>query len=290
MMTTAGRSTRRGSRRARAGFTLSEIMIAMGVIVVGLGMAAGAFHAGIKKHKTTVDDILRTMIGENALAIARVRLHEKFDDNKADGMPMSDNDKLVARPVGDGLIGPNDKRYPVGYPSGMGYLLYANRVATNENDFLFMVIPYTLTAIHEDFKKDPLALANCEVSTTPFKSSATITANTENSSAIIPTGTADLQLLLPAGKTGRKVVDIYPGKVTIATVTAKAGRGGALIDKAIQPGQRPIPGRNVPPLSVLEVRYNGQDVSSKVNLQVMLPFYFGRTSLPPAPESTANGS
>lgn len=127
-----GPSVRR--RRRRSGFTLTEIMIAMGVLVTGLGMVAGAFHAGIQSHQATMDEILRGIIGENALAIARVRLDT---DTGLTATPQQIMTDLTG-------IGPDDQRYPVGGISdqGYGYIMLASQPDGDRNDCQFTIIPY----------------------------------------------------------------------------------------------------------------------------------------------------
>jgi len=60
--------------RRRRGFTLTEIMIAMGVLGVGMAMVAGGLHAGIQTHMRTIDDIMRQLIGDNSLAIVQASI------------------------------------------------------------------------------------------------------------------------------------------------------------------------------------------------------------------------
>ena len=286
-MTSIGTWTSRRPRRSAAGFTLSEIMIALGVIVVGLGMAAGAFHAGIQNHKTTIDNILRTMIGENALGIARVRLDREIDLTQ------------TPRAIRDTEIGAVDKQYPVGYPSGMGYLLYASK-PSDRNDFSFVVIPYSLTALTNRFK-NPEELGKCRVKAIPLLSSVSITENADRvtSTANTDRRSGDIDLLLPPipgskdKQTGRKVVDLYGGTAKVATVIDRVGRSGAVLNKLLPQGKRPTV--SSPPLSVLVVRYYPQitsdantDVSDSFDFQIM-DSYSSRTALPPA-QGVTDGS
>jgi len=124
-------------------------MIALGVLAIGMGMAAGAFHAGIQNHIITVDEIHRTMIGENAVAIAKARLNA--DVNLPD--PIWDPQKkeytlkwvqLSGSEINQRL-GAQDVQYPIGLRSTHGFFALGARAKPKpSNDFKFMVIIYEI--------------------------------------------------------------------------------------------------------------------------------------------------
>jgi hypothetical protein len=103
-------------------------MIALGVLVVGMGMAAAALHAGIQRHLITVDDIVRTLIGENAIALARVRLE---DGSLPETKP---------RWLTDAEIGPGDRKYPAQWDTNYGYAIAGWRAQQGRNDYKFLVV------------------------------------------------------------------------------------------------------------------------------------------------------
>ena len=57
--------------RGADGFTLTEILIALGVMGVGLTMAAALFPAAIKEHESSVNNSLGMIVCENGLAVAQ---------------------------------------------------------------------------------------------------------------------------------------------------------------------------------------------------------------------------
>jgi prepilin-type N-terminal cleavage/methylation domain-containing protein len=133
----------RRRRSGRGGFTLTEIMIALGVLAIGMGMAAGAFHAGIQNHIITVDEIHRTMIGENAIAIAKARLSADVPELPP---PLANGDlvwrQLSTDELGDKRLGPQDLQY-----GRHGFFPLGARVSATQNDFKFMVIIYEILGL-----------------------------------------------------------------------------------------------------------------------------------------------
>jgi len=125
------RALRRRHGRRRGGFTLAEILISMGVLVFGMGMIAGAFQAGIKSHKTTVEEFLRSMIAENAIAVIKARV----DPNSLGDTPIM---------LDDTVLGPLDKKFPIGPDSSLGFLLYGCRGQNARSECEFIVFPYRL--------------------------------------------------------------------------------------------------------------------------------------------------
>ena len=65
----------RGDRsRACRGFTLAELLIAIGILGVGLTMSAALFPAGLEANKNSVNDLTGTLLCQNGLAVASVTL------------------------------------------------------------------------------------------------------------------------------------------------------------------------------------------------------------------------
>jgi Tfp pilus assembly protein PilV len=66
--------TTHNDRRLRAGFSLSEVVLALGVLAVGMTMAAALFPAAIKLNEQSTNDSLGTIIAENGLTMAKAML------------------------------------------------------------------------------------------------------------------------------------------------------------------------------------------------------------------------
>ncbi len=71
-MIASGRSVG-AARRGRGGFSLAELMIAIGILAVGLVMAGSLFPAAMQANRRSVKDVMGSIICENGLAIAKAR-------------------------------------------------------------------------------------------------------------------------------------------------------------------------------------------------------------------------
>lgn len=75
------------SRMAKAGFSLAELLFAIGILGVGMIMAAGLFAAGLRQNKSSTDDVLGTIICKNAGAILQARVTKLEMDTYLLGSP-----------------------------------------------------------------------------------------------------------------------------------------------------------------------------------------------------------
>jgi prepilin-type N-terminal cleavage/methylation domain-containing protein len=57
--------------RGRRGFSLAELVLALGILAIGLTMAAALFPAAIKLNELSTNDSVGTIVATNGLAIAR---------------------------------------------------------------------------------------------------------------------------------------------------------------------------------------------------------------------------
>jgi len=88
---TANMSNQRGcGGRARRGFSLTELMISIGILAVGLTMAGALFPAALQASRESLKDVLGSIICENGLAIAKARWASLTDDEfLADGSALT---------------------------------------------------------------------------------------------------------------------------------------------------------------------------------------------------------
>ena len=117
----------------KSGFTLMEIMIALGILAVGLALVSTAFPSAMMENKESVEKTMTTLIGENALAICRIRLsHTSIKDSV--GNALSDENNLD-------LIPDAEQIYPIDSDSRYGWLLAIKQYDDN-NDYLLVIVPY----------------------------------------------------------------------------------------------------------------------------------------------------
>jgi len=119
--------------KRKGGFSLTEIMIALAILGVGLSMLMAVFPAAIELNKDSTADVLGTIICQNGLAITKSSL---------------------MHPVGG--VGPNfttnvlplgslDTSYPVGDGNMRGFLVLARQMDRSRNDYQLVIIAYVKT-------------------------------------------------------------------------------------------------------------------------------------------------
>jgi len=240
-----GRATH-GRDAHATGFTLTEIMIAMGVLAVGMGMVAGALHAGIQVHIRTIDDIMRQLIGDNSLAMVQARV--RHTTGASNGIPASTASyKWLKTGTGaDCYFGPGDLQYPwntAGTPYGAAVLMRRRVIdattSTFANDYDVIIVPYTII-------RDTTGLLGTVSPTDMF--SSTVAAGTPGSTVTVTS----------AGvlKVGSIVIDSRSGQVSIVQsvtntttvvlrdpLTAGNGTGVTLTTMTVSNSASPLYGR-----------------------------------------------
>ncbi len=249
---------RRHPAARRGGFTLTEIMIALGVLVVGMGMIAGALHAGIANHIQTVDDIIRTMVGQNALALVNARM-----EDAAAAAAFDDQPKLV----GDTLLGSKDRTYPVAFATTRGFVAYMKEYREDENDYQLQVVPYVVEG-----EGEPDAGGYSIGVTTVDPAQVNISVGTGSEGTTTVSSRREIIKFLPGNQLGATVVQVQTnGETVLARVTAKSGRSSVILDEQLQPS-------NQAGLWVLSVRNSAGQIADGWEADFKEPF-LARTAL-----------
>ncbi len=130
---------RAAPRRPAGGFTLAELMIAMGILAFGLTLAAAMFPAAARLNNQSIREVLGNIICENAIAVTRARLeHDRSNPSSITSTGQLEN---VTDKFG------NELNYPSGDDSTRrGALVLARRLSNEgihtENDYQFVVVAY----------------------------------------------------------------------------------------------------------------------------------------------------
>ncbi|MFW6146748.1 MAG: type IV pilus modification PilV family protein [Planctomycetota bacterium] len=121
-------------RRRRRGFTLGELLIAIGVLATGMSMVAAVFPAALSETQQSVNDVIGGNICDNALAIARARLrHDPINPPFGGGS--------LEKSSGLGL----DANYPSGTADApRGFILLGRQMEAGANDYQLVVVAYGL--------------------------------------------------------------------------------------------------------------------------------------------------
>ncbi len=93
-------------------FTLAEVLIAIGILGIGLTMASALFPAAIMRNGSSVNDTLGLTICENGLMIAKAVLN----DSDVPGAPMFLG--VIADEKHEAVISKLDQHYPQGTDDG----------------------------------------------------------------------------------------------------------------------------------------------------------------------------
>ncbi|MFP4214397.1 MAG: prepilin-type N-terminal cleavage/methylation domain-containing protein [Phycisphaerae bacterium] len=135
LRTNSRRSTRGG------GFTLSELMIALGIIAYGLTMSAGLFATAMQYNNQSFRSVVGTIICENGASVAITALRHD------PGNPIGGSDEL--EDVTDKLE-LAERTYPAGSvdsdgdrTSRYGYCVLAKHIG-DENDYQLTIVSYKL--------------------------------------------------------------------------------------------------------------------------------------------------
>jgi prepilin-type N-terminal cleavage/methylation domain-containing protein len=122
-------------RRSNGGFTLSEILVALGILAVGMAMVAAIFPAAMEFNRASNNSTLGTIICENAFALADIELSV----STIDAADTNAGDTLLRAYMGE-------QKYPTGDgDSKTGFVLVAQKVANTTSTYQFIAVAYRKT-------------------------------------------------------------------------------------------------------------------------------------------------
>ena len=139
---------RQPAARCGGGYSLMEVMIAMGVLAIALPMVATVFLSGALENAKSIETTMGTLVAENALAIVRARLTHadlmerfgtgrtdptKFWEISPDLVPLVDLEWNPAR--GTDQSGPRDRET-------YACVVLVQRVVADANDYRLIAVPF----------------------------------------------------------------------------------------------------------------------------------------------------
>lgn len=133
------------------GFTLIEIMLALGVLGVGMIMVAAVFPAAIYQTRAADRTTHSILICDNARAILQLKAtHGRMDvlpDIDTAFVPVVIDDPAGEDPLDDIVIHADDAWYPSGpylaeFNDRQGWVALARRYGSDDNDYQIVVIAY----------------------------------------------------------------------------------------------------------------------------------------------------
>ncbi|MDP7635995.1 MAG: prepilin-type N-terminal cleavage/methylation domain-containing protein [Phycisphaerae bacterium] len=136
------RCTKAAARR-RTAFTLAEVMIAIGILGVGMAMVASVFPAAIKANRLSTNSTLGTIICENGLAMAKLVFTADVSPygSDADRWEVSNTTLTRDRRIDEGTFGREflpitEQHYPngtVNNPNQLGYAVLIRKIDLDDD-------------------------------------------------------------------------------------------------------------------------------------------------------------
>lgn len=162
-------------RRTRAGFTLAELLIAIGILGVCLSLGASLFPLAVKEHAKSVGNTIGTLICRNGVNIAKIMLKDSAGGTNVQRVDESVTrfayyypSLLTARPEASS---PGEENFewmmhpdwpaPDSYVprSLQGCVLFRRRIVANENDYQLIAVAFTKRAVENRVTADSCLVA-----------------------------------------------------------------------------------------------------------------------------------
>ena len=115
----------------RSAFTMMELMIAMGILAVGMAMSASLFPTAAKEANTAIGSAMGQTIAENGLAIGKIAFRSENHSGAGAGKVSGTTFKIdTATGSGDAsFLGNENQGYPLGTREKYGFALLARKVS-----------------------------------------------------------------------------------------------------------------------------------------------------------------
>ena len=149
MRTMTKRTIRRrpGQRPGSTGFSLVEVMVALGILAFALPMVASALMMGMMENELSVKATMGAMVADNAVAMLRIRARNEDVASFPGGWGVGSTKLTLANRVPTSVIDEEDCVYsPFDEPRSFRYVILGQRMKAGVwglvNDFRFVVLVY----------------------------------------------------------------------------------------------------------------------------------------------------
>jgi len=148
-------------RRASKGFTLAEILIALGILAIGMSMVAAIFPAAMEFNRRSTNSTLGTIICENGFVLSEMGLTAEIIGESTDLQVYADDVKCTDTDP-SAPLSRAQQHYPTGdSESRTGFVMLARKIPATGNTYQLVTVAYRKTD-----KNNTVALKaiNCSVS------------------------------------------------------------------------------------------------------------------------------
>ena len=134
------------------GFSLAEVLIAIGVLGIGIAMIGVLFPTALAESKSSVNSVMGTMICQNGFAVCKALISCNLSDI---------NDSTTFHTIPSSALGDRARTYPFARDSdpasARGFVALAKRAAVNGNDFYLVTVSYTKSVAGHGVKAHTLS-------------------------------------------------------------------------------------------------------------------------------------
>jgi prepilin-type N-terminal cleavage/methylation domain-containing protein len=131
------------------GFTLAEILVALGILAIGMSMVAAIFPAAMEFNRDSTNKTLGGIICENGLILSELALTSEAVTAALDKSGTPSRFLVLAddRSGNDVHISKDERRYPTGdTDSRTGFAMMARKISTTGSTYQLITVAYRKTA------------------------------------------------------------------------------------------------------------------------------------------------
>ena len=181
-------------RRGGKGFTLAEILIALGILAIGMSMVAAIFPAAMEFNRRSTNSTLGTIICENGMVLAEMAI--TADIIAADSKP--EELTIYADGKNENYLTKAQQHYPTGNEdSRTGFVVLARRASEAGGAYQLVTVAY-----RKSDEKNTVALLPISCSISGRNISVSGTGNLRTGTPVINRKTGEFAFVDSVNRTG----------------------------------------------------------------------------------------